>query len=367
MKEYIKISHIKIGQNSSGEDILVKKLSVKGKSTKAKKVYIQSSMHASEIQGNAVILALLNHFNKYQPLGNVVIIPQCNPMGRDTLIGAGHAGRFDLSNGENWNRCYFRPEINYSAFATQYLQSNRQEYANEFRKIIKDQITESLQNPFGLSRAKSLNYKIQLEALEADIILDLHTDTYAIDYIYSPQYAKEDVKNFDFGCVLLMENKCNGALDEASFYPWWNLQQSFEKVGRYEPVLVNSYTLELGSEESINSKKAKLQAQKILNYLANQNVISSDDYVDTDANKHINFYDENLFRAIYAQSGGLYEWFVHPGDKFVKHQVIGQLLQMTQEKVLSISYPFDGSVVSINGKGALQKGSHLLNVIVEKF
>ncbi|WP_203249892.1 MULTISPECIES: succinylglutamate desuccinylase/aspartoacylase family protein [Cysteiniphilum] len=366
MKSYITKSLIDVGQNASGEAITVAKYKIKGQDQNAKKVYIQASMHASEIQGNAVIINLLKHFNEEQPQGDITIIPQCNPFGRDILIGAGHQGRFDATNGDNWNRYYFKPEIDYQSFAKEHLKSAQAEYATALRNEISAQMTAALNNDFGLSRARRLNYTMQLEALQADIILDLHTDSLAIDYLYSPQYAKDSAESLGFEYVLLIENKCNGSLDEAGFYPWWSVQKAFTELGRNEPVLVDSFTLELGSEELIDHKKAQIQSNRILNYLAAQQVIAANKAYKEACAKHIAFYDEDSFQAVYAQSGGLYEWFVVPGDTFDAGQVIGRCLQMVHAKECDVSFSFAGLVISVHSKGALQRGSHLLNVIVSE-
>ncbi len=366
MKSYITKSLIEVGQNASGETITVTKYTIKGQDASAKKVYIQASMHASEIQGNAVILNLLTHFNEEQPQGDITIIPQCNPIGRDMLVGAGHQGRFDATNGDNWNRYYFKLEIDYKAFAKEHLKSSAAEYAKALRDKISMQIKKALSSDFGLSRARRLNYTMQLEALQADIILDLHTDSYAIDYLYSPQYAKDSAESLGFEYVLLIENKCNGALDEAGSYPWWSLQQAFIQLGRNESVLVDSFTLELGSEELIDHKKAQTQMHRILNYLATKKVVKTSNIYQQACAKHIAFCDEDSFRSIYAQSGGLYEWFVTPGVSFSNGQVLGRCIQMADAKTREISYPFDGIIVSIHSKGALQQGSHLLDVVVDR-
>jgi hypothetical protein len=121
--------------------------------------------------------------------------------------------------------------------------------------------------------------------------------------------------------------------------------------------------LELGSEELINDKKAEIQAQRILDYLTFQDVVSATSEHKHALAKPVAFYDEDSFRSVYAKNGGLYEWFLLPGETFVKDQVIGQCLQMAHAKAIPICYPFDGLLISINGKGALQQGSHLLNVI----
>ena len=365
MSEYLIKTQIKVGENASGKAIEVTKFHIKGRDHKAKTVYIQASMHASEIQGNAVILALLDCFAQNQPLGDVVVIPQCNPIGQDMLIGSGHQGRFDAVNGDNWNRYYYKPEIEYKQFAETHLKSSSDIYKQALRKMISAQIDQLLINDYGLSRAKRLNYIMQQQALVADVILDLHTDTYAIDYLYSPQYAKKSAENFGFEHVLLIENKCNGALDEAGFYPWWSLQKAFAELGRKEPVLVESFTLELGSEERIDSQKAKVQAHRIMHYLASQKVVNFEPKHKQFLSKHIVFHQEDSFRSVYANEGGLYEWFLSPGDIFEKGEVIGKCLQMSKPRALEICYPFSGLIMSINAQGSVQQGSHLLNVVVD--
>ena len=102
MQNYISKQKIKVSQSSTGEDIFIEKITIEGKNTNAPNVYLQASMHASELQGNAVMIELLEYFNKYQPEGRVIMIPQCNPIGMDHFQGAGHQGRFDSATGDNW-------------------------------------------------------------------------------------------------------------------------------------------------------------------------------------------------------------------------------------------------------------------------
>ena len=66
MQNYISKQKIKVSQSSTGEDIFIEKITIEGKNTNAPNVYLQASMHASELQGNAVMIELLEYFNKYQ-------------------------------------------------------------------------------------------------------------------------------------------------------------------------------------------------------------------------------------------------------------------------------------------------------------
>ncbi|MCF6768297.1 succinylglutamate desuccinylase/aspartoacylase family protein [Thiotrichales bacterium 19S11-10] len=350
-----------VGQDSYGEDLTVKVIHIKGSSQEAPSVYIQASMHADEIQGNAVIFELLEQFSSNQPLGDITIIPQCNPTGAASRVGSAHQGRFDPMNGDNWNRYYFYPKIDYNAFANEHINSTQAEYKKAFREILCEQLLKALDKPYLLTRAQFMAYQLQLFAYQADLVLDLHTDAEAINYLYSPSYAKDSAAYFQYSDVILMDNEFGGALDEASFSPWWHLQKAFARLNREEEVLVEGYTLELGSKERISKPLALIQRQSIENYLAYKKVI---DMVDCIEQASVTMHHADSFKAVYAEFGGLYEWYVTPGETIKEGQIIGRVLQMSKSKSIDIISPVSGKIASINNQGALPQNSHLMNVFL---
>ncbi|WP_227806584.1 M14 family metallopeptidase [Francisella persica] len=58
---------------------------------------MQASMHVSELK----VILFFEYFKKFQPKGDVFLIPQCK-IGKDVFIWAGHQGRFDSTNGDNY-------------------------------------------------------------------------------------------------------------------------------------------------------------------------------------------------------------------------------------------------------------------------
>ncbi|MCF6808291.1 succinylglutamate desuccinylase/aspartoacylase family protein [Thiotrichales bacterium 19S9-12] len=351
-----------VGQDSYGEDLTVKVIHIKGSSQEAPSVYIQASMHADEIQGNAVIFELLEQFSSNQPLGDITIIPQCNPTGAASRVGSAHQGRFDPMNGDNWNRYYFYPKIDYNAFANEHINSTQAEYKKAFREILCEQLLKALDKPYLLTRAQFMAYQLQLFAYQADLVLDLHTDAEAINYLYSPSYAKDSAAYFQYSDVILMDNEFDGALDEASFSPWWHLQKAFSRLNREEEVLIEGYTLELGSKEKISQSLAIAQSCSIINYLAYKESVDDFSFVDKRAPSTMHHADN--FKAIYSEIGGLYEWYVAPGETIKKGQVIGRVLQMSKSKSIDIISPVSGKIASINNQGALPQNSHLMNVFL---
>ena len=361
MQNYISKEKIKVSQSSIGDDIFIDKITIKGSDSSAPSVYMQASMHASEIQGNAVLIELMEYFTKHQPRGTVYIIPQCNPIGKDVFIGAGHQGRFDSATGDNWNRYYFNPKIDYQAFVKEHINSSTTVYKKAFEELLQQKIEKELNNEWELSRAKRLNLLVQQEAQKADYVLDLHTDTDAITYIYTPEFAKKDAEKFGYKHTLVIGNEAGGALDEAIFVPWWSLQLEFKKQGRNEEVLKECFTLELGSEECINKNDAIMQTQGILNYLKHKKVISSAFATDK-LNNEIVHHNIANYKHIKAIEGGLYEWFVKAGDSFNAGDTIGQYIQTSSMTRKDLAFPFGGTIISISMKGAVCQGSALINL-----
>ena len=81
------------------------------------KVYIQSSIHGAEVQGNVVIYHLIQRLKQMPICGEVILVPNCNPVGTNIKAGEYTLGRFDPVNGTNWNRGYFYDESLIQAFA----------------------------------------------------------------------------------------------------------------------------------------------------------------------------------------------------------------------------------------------------------
>ncbi|WP_018298856.1 M14 family zinc carboxypeptidase [Fangia hongkongensis] len=357
---YITKSKLKVGQNAYGEDLFVTVIQVDGSDKNAPSVYIQASMHGAEIQGNAVIFELLKHFSEKRPNGNITIVPQCNPVGGTHRVGAAHQGRFDPMSGDNWNRYYFYPNLNYDALAKSYVNKSEKEYKVDFRKLLLKEIEEALSKPYLLTRAKYMAYRLQSLAYKADIVLDLHTDNNAITYLYSPSYTKNTASYFGYSDVILIENTFGGALDEAIFSPWWHLQQALEKEKYNSEVCVESYTLELGSEEVISKSLAIEQVDGILNYFYHKGVMSG-----SQIENKVNYCEISNFKTIYAEMGGLYEWYVHPGEFIKKGMVIGRVIQPSYAMEVDVLAPVSGKIASVSNKGALPQNSHLLNIFTQ--
>ena len=69
-------------------------------------VYLQASVHGSEVQGNVLIYDLLEFLKNNSFKGKFTFVPMANPWASMQKNYSGTAGRFNPVSGDNWNRNY---------------------------------------------------------------------------------------------------------------------------------------------------------------------------------------------------------------------------------------------------------------------
>lgn len=75
-----------------------------------KKAYLQSNLHGGEIVGNAVIYQLiefLSTLDESEIVGEIWLVPACNPLGTNQRQHHFSTGRFNCYDGRNWNRIFW--------------------------------------------------------------------------------------------------------------------------------------------------------------------------------------------------------------------------------------------------------------------
>lgn len=247
--------YLVVAQNASGRNMKVPLYRFKGQQN-GPKVYIQSSIHGAEVQGNVVIFHLIQILKTLPIAGEIILVPNCNPVGTNIKAGEYTLGRFDPVNGTNWNRGYYFDPTFVENFAdTVTSDEPLTQIKARFRQAIKQEIDNRLNDTWGLGLAQQLNLKLQQLAFDADIVIDIHNGPVSTRHIYVPEYAKASALLFNIPHVILIPNKFAGALDEATFCHWWTLQTLLsQRLGRVDAMNVEAFTLEMGSQEVISFK-----------------------------------------------------------------------------------------------------------------
>lgn len=360
----------KVGEDTTGQPINIRVFEFKGTQESLPKTYIQSSMHAAELQGSQVIQLLLQYFKQNPPLGDVTLVPQCNPIGASYKMGEYTYGRFDPITGDNWNRFYF----NFSLYINQFIQNLHQyDHATikqSFKQYMQNLLDDALSKPWQLKRCQILAYTLQKLSTQADLILDLHTDSNAIRYLYAPVYAKEAALATGMEHILLMENEFGGALDEASFCPWWHLSNALKSLGIDFPRKIEGITFEFGSQETVSHKQAEIDAYHVLAYLNHHGIVNNETFAYKASKKHAqnnqSCYLMSQFVAFYAPLGGLYDFQVKPGDTVTKGQIIAYCTQVQNDEietnVTAVTLPFKGVIAALFDSGAVCQGAKIANI-----
>lgn len=365
----IEHSTLDVAVMANGQILSVPVYKIKG-TGKGPNVYIQANVHGAEVQGNAVIYQLLEKFKSLSCFGDITLVPLANPIGSNQKSGEFTLGRFDPITGENWNRGYHFNDNLPSEFAAKYPQLSCDEIKQRFRQALIDDLEhQKLNNPYGVKTSQLLCAQLQRMALDADIVLDLHTGPISSRHLYCPEYALDKAILFDIPHVLLIPSDFDGAMDEASFCPWWHLQQAYQVQGRQIEVMVDAFTLELGSQEWLSLEAAKEDCDSILSYLQAQGVIEEKHFFPQTMIRYACYLKD--YRALYAPQSGLVEYLAPFGEVLAEGKPLAQLLHMeryhTDNCVTTVYAPAKCIPVLHFASASVNQGTELYKMMTNFF
>ena len=371
MKNTLFIKKLKIDQTVANDMVITVYEFVSTKPGKT--VYLQSSVHGAELQGNAVIYELFNYLKEADFCGKIILVPLANPYASSQKSGTYTHGRFNPVTGDNWNRMYLdlcsldqeQGGIDFKKFIESHGEKSAQEINKDFKKVIRRGFETYLKyhRDYGIDENKSLFIELQRLASEADIVLDLHTGARATRYIYSPECQEDKMKDINFPHYIVIPNEFGGAMDEASFMPWFKLSENFKKENIDYQYDFESYTVELGNEEVIDMDAAKNDAVNILNLLHQRDVLK-----DRPKVKKIKQYKCSLkdYKSYYAKAAGLCEYHIKPGEHFKENDLLCSIYKMDRlderNAVTEIRALTSGIVIHQTPSASVKKGMELIQV-----
>lgn len=345
-------------------------------------VYLQSSVHGAELQGNAVIYKLIEYFLSHEFNGSITFIPVANPSAVNLKVGTWTYGRFNPITGNNWNRNYHDicslpfeiSGLDIEGFVENHKDVSWPQIKREFKKALFDcyKKMETTQFMRGPNENGLLNLVLQKLACTSDIVLDLHTGPIACQYLYAAEYTKESARHLDAEVTLLIPEEFAGAMDEATFMPWVRLHQAYKARGIEHPLDFEAYTVELGSEERVSFKDAESECNRILNYLSHQGVVIEHKY-----RPRIKKYAGYLknYKKYTSPRGGLIDYIKGPGQIVKKGEEIARFLllqdledETTFEKsTFSYCADKDMLIVNHNTSASVGQGAELYYVLEDFF
>ncbi len=238
---------------------------------------LQCSLHADEIPPMLVGWHLRQRLQALeaagQLVGEVVLLPACNPIGLAQQVWGRLQGRFDLASGQNFNRHY--PSL--AAGAAQRFQAGGSPLGADPQAntlALRAALQAELAALPAAGALQQLRHTLMRLALDADVVLDLHCDNEAVLHVYAtPEHQGSALQlSHCLGAPLLLlaEDSGDGPFDEAQSGLWPQLRAL---LGAAVPLAGFAATVELRGETDVDHALAAADAQGLLRFLQQQGFV----------------------------------------------------------------------------------------------
>jgi len=290
------IATIPLFQLASGEFLSLQVYKFIGAKS-GKKVYIQSNLHGAEIVGNAVIYQIIDFLislNNTQLIGEIWLVPVCNPLAVNQRTHNFSTGRFNIYDGKDWNRIFWDYEKkchDIEEFASSQIGFDIDTIKYNFYQKIQTsfhRILDKINAPSSVQLTDKYRYKLQSLYLDADYVIDLHSHTgEGIEYLYYFQNREDDATLFLLDYGILFDQYDGDAFDESFIKPWLALEKTLLKLtGEKMRFDIEAWTLELGTGMQINPDSVSKGVRGIKNYLNHKGILAIQDLTKSETISH---------------------------------------------------------------------------------
>ena len=344
-----------------------------GPEDSGRKIYIQTSLHADELPGALVAYHLRPMLEQLEQEGrlkaHVVLVPLCNPIGLAQTLMYDPSGRFDLFTGRNFNRL-----TDFDLYGKTLVRLNEQPeplgkdaVANvrHIRAVMREVIAAYQPQ----TQVDTLQHILVGLAFDADVVLDLHCDEYAVMHCYTlPQLwptVEPLARLLRSECQIVSEDSGSKAFDEFLSTPWLRLARVFPQANI--PCACCSATVELRGQMDLQHELAQDDAQAMVQYLAHLGDVS----LETNTLPAL----PELIRKphplagvqyVTAPSAGVVVFVIQAGETVQQGQILAQIIDPIHQISTDVRSPIDGFVFACHHVRYAQQGSTLVSVSGEK-
>lgn len=246
------------------------------------KAYFQAALHANETPGLLIGHHLLDlalaadRAGKFK--GELVIVPFANPIGLSDNVLGNQIGREALDGGGNYNRGW--PSLSSGVAAR--IEGKLGADAEANKVVIRAALKETLDALKPANEVQSLQTTLLKLAIDADFVIDSHTELVAIAGMVVAPWCEEMLDPFvaeiDPGLVHVTDTPV--LFDGTCSKPWHDMAQQF---GERFPIPQGnvSVTIEMRGAADVSDKLARADAEAIFRHLARIGVVEGE--FDTNA------------------------------------------------------------------------------------
>ncbi|MEB2623763.1 succinylglutamate desuccinylase/aspartoacylase family protein [Pseudomonas sp. YuFO8] len=286
----------------------------------SRSAYIQAGLHADEHPGLLVIqhlqelLVELHQQNRI--LGRIVLCPFANPVGMTQNVLGFWTGRFNLANGENFNRNF--PDL------LPVLDAQLNDHACE--KLTPTQrLVHAVAALSPADTVSAVRQTLLGEALQHDVVLDLHCDTAGVLHLYANDAQRDQALTLaecmNIEIVFLEKSAGGQPFDESCNRPWdWLIEKGLRSIEE-RPFAAS---IELRGQADVDDQLARLDALGILDFLALEGLIRLDSPVEAKCIPKV--YPLEGASHLPSPGHGLLVWKKRVGEAVSKGELIGELV-----------------------------------------
>lgn len=323
--------------DTPGANWQVPVLRFKGRDKTSPKVYLQAALHADELPGTAVLHFLCALLRQAEAngriLGDITVVPQANPIGSAQNPNRQLQGRFDVTNGINFNR--------------------------EFALLELAERDSLLENLTAMSATEQLKNNLLYMALGADVVLDLHCDFESLLYAYICEEFWPDAKDFAESMKLhsvFLADGHSSAFEEAVAY-------AFRRGDPDSTVRRFVTTLELRGQSDVDSQVAETDAAGLYRFLVRRDVIEDD--IAMDSSWHGNVVPLDHIEVVRTPVAGVILFNCNLGDEAQAGDELAKVITRpgVEDGFVSITAPQAGTIVTRTFKRSAVRGEQLFKMI----
>jgi len=317
-----KIRNINLPNSSMGTTKSIRIFSF-GDLDSENKVYIQAGLHAGEHPGILVAHHLLQKFSELEKQGKIKgridVVPIANPIGIDQFLNGEINGRYNFKDGMNFNR-YFNRDV-----VDEILSENKGQEIS--RQGLLNKVIQRLKILKVNTQADALKNLLLCEALEANLVLDLHCDGESLHHVYAEKSVVEEArivaKYIKTEQLILSDMTESSAFDDTVNHLNQQIyNNSYDAKG--DSSLGNAYTIELRGRADVSEYLADKDSNSIISLLEEMSYINK-------LNQHKDLEEKNIpessnMQVIYSSFSGVVVHCKDLGDKVSVGEIVTKII-----------------------------------------
>ncbi len=327
------------------------------------KVYLQAGLHADEMPGVLVLQHLMDLLDQAsgrgEIRGEICVVPVANPIGLSQWTYQRPLGRRDADTLQNFNRGY--PEL--GKLVAGGLEGVLGKDPSQNRRLIRRAFRAQLAKMQPRTDMQELQVGLMAWSCDADYVLDLHCDHFAVMHLYAST-ARPEVTSWLCQAVgarlALIEDTSGGhAFDEAHTVPWRQLRARF---GEAVPMGCFSATLEYRGQFDVDDGVAAKDAANLMTFLARIGAVEGCGKPAFPDAIHLPLGGAD---EVFAPQGGVVIWSAQPGDLVEAGQVLGHVIDPVSRRRMAVTAPVSGLLFRTELWRSCLRGQSLAHVAGE--